>query len=190
MIPGAPITREVGTVCGISKISSDGGKQLLRQPLFSRQPASVDRAEAAHHRTPWLTAALLPADHMSLVGSKLTCPWSSHIDWVQLKKSFTGSTPQGASVMQLPFSLVKAMPASVQKQLAERSGGYEDKLRMLDGEVVGIFDPLVISILEVGLGGRVQRCAVPAARTDTDPCVRLPSLAGGAADGDTSRSAP
>jgi hypothetical protein len=54
--------------------------------------------------------------------------------------------------MQLPFSLVRAMPESVHQMLAERSG-YEDKLRLLDSEVAGIFDPVVDSILEVGWAG-------------------------------------
>ena len=69
-------------------------------------------------------------------------------EWEQLKKSFTGTTPQGASVMQLPFSLVKAMPESVHQTLVERSG-YEDKLRLQDSEVAGVFDLAVNNILEV-----------------------------------------
>jgi hypothetical protein len=82
-----------------------------------------------------------PADHLQLVSN----------EWEQLKKSFTGTTPQGASVMQLPLSLVKAMPRSVHQQLAERSG-YEDKLMLADSEVAGIFDLAVNNILEVRSG--------------------------------------
>jgi hypothetical protein len=77
--------------------------------------------------------------------------------WQGLKKSFSGTTPQGASVMQLPFSLVRVMPESVQRQVAERSG-YEDKLRLMDSEVAGIFDLVVNNILEVWGGGGPACC--------------------------------
>ncbi len=79
-------------------------------------------------------------------------------EWEQLKKNFQGSSSLGASVMQLPFSLVKAMPQQVHAQLADRSG-YEDKLRLTDAEVAGIFDLAVNNILEV-VDQMVQRAGV------------------------------
>jgi hypothetical protein len=124
------------------------------------------------------------ADHLQLVSN----------EWEQLKKSFTGTTPQGASVMQLPFSLVKAMPESVHLMLQERSG-YEDKLRLMDSEVAGIFDLAVNNILEVrsdrlswrggrGLGssggGAPRRhvllagCGAWSACSPRPPCLRRP----------------
>ncbi len=63
--------------------------------------------------------------------------------------AFSGNTPQGASVLQLPISLVRAMPKSVHQRVASRSG-YNDKLRLLDSEVADIiFDGAVNNILEV-----------------------------------------
>ena len=69
-------------------------------------------------------------------------------EWEQLKRSFAGATPQGASMLQLPFSLVRALPDAAADRLAERSG-YEDKLRLADAEVAGIFDKHVTDVLLV-----------------------------------------
>ena len=78
-----------------------------------------------------------------------------HREWEELKKSFTGASPQGASFMQLPHSLVEAMPEYVRQQIVERSG-YEDKLRLLDVEMAGMFDLVVSNILEVGCAGHLS----------------------------------
>jgi hypothetical protein len=77
-------------------------------------------------------------DHLQLMSN----------EWKQLKKGFEGSSSLGTSVMQLPFSLVKAMPQQVHAQLADRSG-YEDILRLADAEVAGFFDSTVDHILEL-----------------------------------------